>query len=72
MKKVFKAVCVYEDGSRDEATVVTNNEGKDIFQVAWEISNGEKDRSVVEAESAEAAFQQWCEENDFKPVEANV
>lgn len=68
MKKVFKAVCVYEDGSQDEATVVTNNEGKDIFQVAWEISNGEKDRSVTEAEFAEAAFAEWCEENGFVPA----
>jgi len=68
MKRVFKAVCVYEDGSQDEATVVTNNEGKDIFQVAWEISNGEKDRKVTEAESAETAFAEWCEENGFEPA----
>ena len=68
MKRVFKAVCIYPDGSRDEATVVTNNEGRDIFQVAWEISNGEKDRAVLEANSAEEAFQEWCETNGFEPA----
>lgn len=68
MKRVFKAVCVYPDGSQDEATIVTNNEGRDIFQVAWEISNGEKDRAVMEAASAEEAFHEWCEANGFEPV----
>ena len=68
MKTTYKAVCQYEDGTQDEATVVITNEGKTIFQVAWEISNGEKDRAVMEAPSNEDAFRLWCEENDFKPV----
>ncbi len=68
MKKTFKAVCVYDDGGRDEATVVITGEGSNIFQVAWEISNGEKDRAVLEADSYEAAFAIWCEENGFSPA----
>lgn len=68
MKKVFKAVCVYEDGGRDEATVSVTSEGK-IFQVAWQISNGETDRKVYEGESAEDVFAQWCDEYGFEPVE---
>jgi hypothetical protein len=68
MRKVYKAVCTYDDGTQDEATVVITSEG-DIFQVAWEISNGEKDRAVLEAASIDEAFAIWCEENDFKPAE---
>ena len=68
MRKVYKAICSYEDGSQDEATVVITSEG-DIFQVAWEISNGEKDRAVLEASSIDEAFEMWCEENDFKPAQ---
>ncbi len=67
MRQTFKAVCVYEDGSQDEATVVITSEG-DIFQVAWEISNGEKDRVVLEADSIQGAFELWCEENGFEPA----
>ncbi|NWJ46220.1 MAG: hypothetical protein HXX08_10100 [Chloroflexi bacterium] len=67
MKKTFTAMCVYEDGSKDEAVVIVTSEGT-IFQVAWEISNGEKDRAVIEAESAEEAFAIWCEDNGFVAV----
>lgn len=65
MKHVFKAICTYDDGSQDEATVIMTSEGKTIFQVAWEISNGEKDRAVLEADSADEAFAMWCEEYGF-------
>lgn len=68
MKKIFKAVCLYEDGTKDEAIVSITSEGSTIFQVAWEISNGEKDRAVMEAGSIEEAFEQWCEENGFEPA----
>lgn len=68
MKTTHKAVCEYEDGSKDEATVVITGEGGTIFQVAWEISNGEKDRTVIEAESNNEAFELWCEENGFEPA----
>ncbi len=68
MKTTYKAVCEYEDGSRDEATVVIVAEGATIFQVAWEISNGEKDRMVLEAISSQEAFALWCEENGFEPA----
>ncbi len=68
MKKSFKAVCVYEDGTRDDATVVITSEGGGVFQVAWEISNGESDRAVMEASSPEEAFAAWCEENGFEPL----
>jgi hypothetical protein len=67
MRQVFKAVCNYNDGTKDEATVVITSEG-DIYQVAWEISNGEKDRTVIEADSLQHAFELWCEENDFEPA----
>jgi hypothetical protein len=69
MKKTFKAVCEYEDGSKDEATIVVTSEGGSIFQVDWEISNGEKDRQVSEGESAEEVFAAWCAENGFEPVD---
>ncbi|HEX2911786.1 MAG TPA: hypothetical protein VH186_13340 [Chloroflexia bacterium] len=69
MKTTYKAICKYEDGTEDEATVVINNEGKTIYQVAWEISNGEKDRAVMEADSSEEAFADWCEEYGFEPAE---
>ena len=68
MKRVFKAVCVYADGGKDEATVVITSEGHSIFQVAWEISNGERDRAVLEGTSAEEVFREWCEANDFVQV----
>jgi hypothetical protein len=68
MNTTFKAICKYEDGSQDEATVIFVPEGKTIFQVAWEISNGEKDRTVMEADSVQDAFELWCEENGFEPV----
>lgn len=67
MKTTHKAVCKYDDGTEDTATVVITSEGKDIFQVAWEISNGEKDRAVLEAASNDEAFETWCEENGFEP-----
>jgi hypothetical protein len=67
MKKTFEALCEYEDGSCDTATVIITSEG-DIYQVAWEISNGEKDRMVIEAESHEEAFQIWCDDNGFEPA----
>ncbi len=66
MKTTYEAVCRYEDGSEDRATVVITSEGKTIFQVAWEITNGEKDRAVLEASSSQAAFALWCEENGFE------
>ncbi len=69
MKTTYKAFCKYEDGSQDEATVVVTNEGKTIFQLAWEISNGEKDRAVLEAGSSREVFELWCTENDFKPLD---
>ncbi|MDB5081219.1 MAG: hypothetical protein JWP00_3143 [Chloroflexi bacterium] len=68
MKTTHKAVCKYEDGSQDEATVVIVAEGGTIFQVSWEISNGEKDRIVLEADSDQEAFEIWCEENGFEPA----
>ena len=68
MKTIYKAICQYEDGTEDTATVVIISEGREIFQVAWEISNGEKDRAVVEAASNEDAFKLWCEENGFEPA----
>jgi hypothetical protein len=68
MKTTYKAVCEYDDGSRDEATVVITSEGGAVFQVAWEISNGEKDRAVLEATSNQEAFEIWCEENGFEPA----
>jgi len=68
MSKTFKAVCVYDDGSKDEAKISITSEGKTIFQVAWQISNGESGRSVVEAASEQAVFAQWCEENGFEPA----
>ncbi len=67
MRQTYNAICTYDDGSTDEATVVITSEG-DIFQVAWEISNGEKDRTVIEAESSQHAFEIWCEENGFEPM----
>ncbi len=67
MRKTYKAVCQYDDGTTDEANVVITSEG-DIYQVAWEISNGEKDRTVLEASSIEEAFEIWCEENGFTPA----
>ncbi len=69
MKKVFKAVCNYEDGGKDEATVSITGEGGRIFQVAWQISNGETGRMVAEGDSAEAVFADWCEEYGFEPTE---
>lgn len=45
---MFRAVCRYEDGTQDDATVIITGEGGEIFQVAWEISNGERDRAVFE------------------------
>jgi hypothetical protein len=68
MKRIFKAVCIYEDGGKDEATVVVTSEGQSIFQVAWEVSNGERDRAVMEGTSAEEVFLEWCEANDFVQV----
>ncbi len=68
MKTTYKAVCQYDDGTKDTATVVIVAEGREIFQVAWEISNGEKDRAVMEAGSNEEAFELWCEENGFEPA----
>ncbi len=68
MKETYRAVCRYEDGTQDEATVVIVSEGRTIFQVAWQISNGEQDRAVLEAASSEAAFEIWCAENGFEPV----
>ncbi len=69
MTKIFKAVCVYEDGSKDEASVSIISEGGTLFQVAWKITNGETGREVVEAESVEQVFADWCEENGFEPAE---
>lgn len=68
MKTTYQAVCKYEDGSQDEATIVIVPEGSTIFQVAWEISNGEKDRAVMEADSIQEAFEIWCEDNGFEPA----
>ena len=69
MTKIFKAVCVYEDGSKDEAKISIISEGGTLFQVAWQITNGETGRDVVEAESVEQVFEDWCEENGFEPAE---
>ncbi len=68
MVKTFKAVCNYEDGTQDEAQVTITREGSNIFQVAWQISNGETGRSVVEESSFEKVFAGWCEENEFEPA----
>jgi len=68
MTKTFKAVCVYEDGTQYEAKVTITNEGRTIYQISWEISNGERDRNVVEGTSAEEVFAQWCEDYDFEPL----
>ncbi|MBN9389559.1 MAG: hypothetical protein J0I20_16135 [Chloroflexi bacterium] len=68
MKTTYKAVCEYDDGTKDTATVVITSEGAEIYQVAWEISNGEKDRAVLEATSNDEAFEIWCEENGFEPA----
>ena len=67
MKTTHKAVCEYDDGTKDTATVVITGEGSEVFQVAWEISNGEKDRTVLEAASNEEAFEMWCDDNGFEP-----
>lgn len=66
MTKHFKATCTYEDGTKDEATISVTSEGSTLFQVAWQISNGETGREVVEAGSMEEVLQNWCEENGFE------
>jgi hypothetical protein len=68
MTKHFKAVCAYEDGTQDEATISITSEGSTLFQVAWQISNGETGREVVEADSMEEVLQNWCEEYGFEQV----
>ncbi|MEI6045906.1 MAG: hypothetical protein WCS37_16275 [Chloroflexota bacterium] len=68
MSKSFKAVCVYEDGSKDEAKVTITSEGGTIFQIAWQISNGETGRFVLEGNSIEEIFALWCEDNEFEPA----
>ncbi len=69
MTKYFKAVCIYEDGSKDEAKISITSEGSTLFQVSWQITNGETGREVSEAASMQEVLAQWCEEYGFEPEE---